>query len=143
MTERSGTIRRGVLFACLAMGNTTGVAQSVYKCHDAEGRSIFQSTPCADGTTQAWRREIDVAPTAATPTSISVPRAHTPAPRRASGKQVRRRPQPQGAVISLHRDAEACTRAKTQRDRALARRGLKRTFLELRRWDERVQEACR
>lgn len=136
------TIRRCLLLA-LAMGCPTGTAQTVYKCHDAQGRSIYQATPCTRGTTQAWRREMEAAPPIAAPPAATARPTATPAPRRPSRTATGRRQGPQGAVISLHRDADACARTKAQRDRALAHRGLKRTFLELRRWDERVEEACR
>ena len=143
MKKRSGTVRLGMLVALLLMGCPAGMAQTVYKCHDAYGRSRYQATPCATGSTQVWRREMEAAPVMTAPLVAHAHPVSTPATLRSSGKPGVRRQAPQGAVISLHRDAAACARTKAQRDRALARRGLKRTFLELRRWDERVHEACR
>jgi hypothetical protein len=46
-------------------------------------------------------------------------------------------------VISIHRDAVACERARKARDQAYARLGLKRDFATSRKLDDRVNEACR
>lgn len=121
---------------------------AIHKCRGADGHSHYQSTACSASQRTEWVRDY---PVQAPSPVLSVPSA--PAPRALEGDRRKRQPartstrrrqgSAQAAVISMHRDATACERAKKARDQAYARLDLKRDFATSRKLDDRVNEACR
>ena len=133
-----------IALACLLIvaGSSTWGGDPIHKCRAPDGRTIFQATPCATSHRTEWVRDYPTDPPA--PVTIDRPTAaprpdavtaRTPAPRRKRATH--------GALISMHRDPKACERAKEARDRTYARLGLKRDFATSRRFDDRVNDACR
>ncbi len=133
-----------IALACIliAAGSSTWGGDPIHKCRTTDGRTIYQGAPCAARERTEWVRDYPPDPPA--PVAIAgegrAPMASVPpgrtraAPRKGSA---------QGALISIHRDPEACERAKDARDRAYERLGLKRDLATSRRFDDRVNEACR
>lgn len=136
-----------ILLACLlvAAGGSTWAGDTVHKCRSAEGRTVFQATPCAATQRTEWVRDYPadppapVAPARPAATAQEATVVDTGRGRRGA----RRRAASQGAVISMHRDPVACERAKKKRDAAYARAGLKRDFAMSRALDDAVNSACR
>jgi len=131
----------------VSIATCTWASDPVHKCRDREGRSHYQSTPCDATQATEWVRAFPpdppvVATTSTTPERVSGASVRSGAARARSGTR-RRTSSAQGAVISIHRDAAACERAKKARDQAYARLGLKRDFATSRKLDDRVNEACR
>lgn len=139
------------LLACaLAVSSLSAWAGgAIHKCRGTDGQSHYQATPCPATQRTEWVRDYpgdppaSVASTGTTPTPRAMEREKRPhresrarSPRRGTASS-------QGAVISMHRDAVACERAKKARDQAYARLGLKRDFATSRKLDDRVNEACR
>lgn len=136
-----------ILLACVlvTVGSATWGSEPVHKCRGADGQSHYQSLPCASTQRTEWVRAYPPAPLAAAPSTEPSDRARNAqsARSRSRGGAGRPRTTPTGAVISMHRDAAACARAKQARDQAHARLGLKRDFATSRRLDDRVNAACR
>lgn len=139
-----------LVLACVlvTVGSATWGSDPVHKCRGADGQSHYQSLPCASTQRTEWVRAYPPdppAPLAAAPSTEPSDRArNAPSARsRSRGGAGRPRTTPTGAVISMHRDAAACARAKQARDQAHARLGLKRDFATSRRLDDRVNAACR
>jgi hypothetical protein len=127
-----------------------GMAQSLYKCTDPQGRNSYQSVACDGHQQQAWARDMAVAssPAPAPPNAVdrvgAKTKAQTTATRTARGEGRRSSPPPGGgAAISLHADPAACERAKEKRRRTYEKLGLKRSFETSRRMDDLVYQACR
>lgn len=138
-----------LLLACglIVAGTCTWASDPIHKCRDREGRAHYQSTPCDAAQTTEWVRAFPHDPpvsvmTSTQPETVSRATGRSGAARARSGTR-RRTSSAQGAVISMHRDAVACERAKKARDQAYARLGLKRDFATSRKLDDRVSEACR
>jgi hypothetical protein len=143
MTRFSSCASRVVLACVLVcIGTSTWADDPIHKCRDTNGTTTYQATPCAATQRTEWVRDYPKDPPAAVATTAPTVanRTEAAAPRK---KHARTPSSAQGAVISLHRDPEACERAKAARDRAYARLGLKRDFATSRRFDDRVNEACR
>ena len=144
MTLSSSSHVSRVVLACVlvCIGTSTWADDPIHKCRDTNGATTYQATPCAANQRTEWVRDYPKDPplpvTGATPSTAN--RTGVAAPHK---KHARIRPASLGAVISIHRDPEACERAKVARDRAYARLGLKRDFATSRRFDDRVNEACR
>lgn len=120
----------------------------VHKCRGQDGQTHYQAAACTATQRTEWVREFPVDPPAPTAAARMPPASpatvHADRPRRQGGSGTRRRQaSPTGAVISMHRDAVACERAKQARDQAHARLGLKRDFATSRKLDDRISEACR
>ncbi|WP_447939545.1 hypothetical protein [Pseudoxanthomonas mexicana] len=128
----------------IVAGSSTWGGEPIHKCRATDGRAIYQATPCAASDRTEWVRDyppdppsiVVVARSSEAPSTDASPTPPRTRPTRRSGPA-------QGAVISMHRDPDACERAKKARERAYARRGLKRDFATSRRFDDRVNEACR
>ena len=121
---------------------------AIHKCRSPDGQSHYQSTPCAASQRTEWVRDYPVGASSPVPSTPLSPAPHPMGDDRrtrspARGSATRRQGTAQGAVISLHRDAAACERAKKTRDQTYARLGLKRDFATSRKLDDRVNEACR
>ncbi|TQM10688.1 uncharacterized protein DUF4124 [Pseudoxanthomonas sp. 3HH-4] len=145
---RSSSCAWRILLACVlvAGGTSTWGSDPVYKCRGADGQPHYQATPCPSAQRTEWVRDYPPdPPSAASPATSATsaapakdssrPRARTAARRQKTAAQ--------GAVISMHRNAAACERAKKARDQAYARLGLKRDFAASRKLDDRVNDACR
>ncbi|MFT3668348.1 MAG: hypothetical protein QM795_07150 [Pseudoxanthomonas sp.] len=142
--NRSSSCASRVVLACalVCIGTSTWADDPIHKCRDTNGATTYQATPCAATQRTEWVRDYpnDPPPIVTTAAPTTANRAEATAPRK---KHARTSSSAQGAVISIHRDPEACQRAKVARDRAYARLGLKRDFATSRRVDDRVNEACR
>lgn len=146
--HRSSSCAFRIMLACVlvAAGSSTWGSDPVHKCRGKDGQSHYQSAPCAPTQRTEWVRDYPQDP----PMSASRVASTTPMPtqtgsqaKRAPSGQRRARAPAQGAVISMHRDAVACDRAKQARDHAYARLGLKRDFATSRKLDDLVATACR
>ena len=138
-----------IVLACLLIvpGFGARAGDVVYKCRGSDGQPHYQAAPCAPTQRTEWVRPYAVeSPAPQAPArSVSPPEKREQRPRAPAGRGNTRRRQAsvQGAVISLHRDAAACERAKQARDQAYARLGLKRDFATSRKLDDRINAACR
>ncbi|MDR7070333.1 hypothetical protein J2X02_003198 [Pseudoxanthomonas japonensis] len=148
--SRSSTSGWRILLACalVSVGTSTWGSDPVHKCRGRDGQSHYQATPCAATQRTEWVRDFPVDPpapsTAQRMTAVSAATSRTGRVRTHGRKTARRRQTPpQGAVISMYRDAAGCERAKKARELAYARLGLKRDFATSRKLDDRVNEACR
>jgi hypothetical protein len=149
MSASSSCALRILLAAILvAAGSATWGSDPVHKCRGADGQAHYQAMPCTSTQRTEWVRAYPADPviSATSAPSSSAPgaaaRADSPRPRSRTGAR-RRQTSSQGAVISMHRDAAACERARKARDQAHARLGLRRDFDTSRRLDDRVNAACR
>lgn len=126
----------------IVAGSSTWGGDPIHKCRATDGRAIYQATPCAANDRTEWVRDYPPDP----PSTVVVARSSEAPMADASPtrtRPTRRRGPAQAAVISLHRDPDACERAKQARERAYTRLGLKRDFATSRRFDDRVNDACR
>lgn len=146
--HRSSSCVFRLVLACVlvAVGSSTWGSDPVHKCRGKDGQSHYQSAPCPSTHHTEWVR--DYPPDPARPAGPVVATTLMPAQagagtKRAPARQRRQNSAAQGAVISMHRDAVACERAKHARDQAYARLGLKRDFATSRKLDDRVNQACR
>ncbi|MGR4874178.1 hypothetical protein [Pseudoxanthomonas sp. LARHCG66] len=149
MSASSSCALRILLAAILvAAGSATWGSDPIHKCRGADGQAHYQAMPCTSTQRTEWVRAYPADPPipATSASSSSAPRAtaraDSPRPRSRTGAR-RRQTSSQGAVISMHRDAAACERAKKARDQAHVRLGLRRDFDTSRRLDDRVNAACR
>lgn len=149
MSASSSCALRILLAAILvAIGSATWGSDPVHKCRGADGQAHYQAMPCTSTQRTEWVRAYPADPPipATSASSSSAPgataRADSPRPRSRTGAR-RRQTSSQGAVISMHRDAAACERARKAREQAHARLGLRRDFDTSRRLDDRVNAACR
>lgn len=118
-----------------------GQAANLYRCLSPKGQASYQQTlECPVG--HRLDRSIEYQPVAdSVPASAAAkPKATARAPRtrstvaaRASGSRTKR----------VMTDNERCRAAREQRDRALQKLGLKRTYDDLGRLEEPVRAACR
>ena len=148
--SRSSSCAGRIVLACVlvATGSATWGNDPVHKCRGADGQSHYQSAPCASTQRTEWVREYPPDPPAPVAAATSTQEARTSrsadTPRKGGRTGARRASaSATGAVISMHRDAAACARAKKARDRTYARLGLKRDFATSRKLDDRVNAACR
>ena len=130
----------GLLLAGLA---ASAGAQSVYKCRDAKGQPVYQSEPCP-GAEKRWDTQPstttwdDYYKRQAAERKIAADRRHM----RARANEISRGEGPVGASVSTA-NADACRRAKAQRQAAYDVAGLKRSFQLSRQMDEMVYNACK
>nr|WP_298128546.1 hypothetical protein [uncultured Pseudoxanthomonas sp.] len=148
--SRSSSCAWRIVLACVlvATGSATWGNDPVHKCRGTDGQSHYQSAPCASTQRTEWVRAYPPDPPAPVAAATSPQEARTArrveSPRKPSRTGTRRASaSPSGAVISMHRDAAACARAKKARDQTYARLGLKRDFVTSRKLDDRVNAACR
>ncbi len=119
----------------------TGVA-SVVKCLAADGRVVYQATPCGAGMTQAWSREMRFKQAPATapgevpdrPGRVAKPAPDTTAIRGRSRAD---------AAPAQDPKARACESAKVRRADRRDRHWRTIRFDELRALDDEVARACR
>lgn len=121
--------------------NPRSTSAALYKCVDGQGQSIFQSRPCAAGTTQVWVRDA----TPETPPSRAQlerqARARRAAEQQAAYEAAARS---NGTQYSMPASgiSVACQAARDA-DAAYRRRPLKEvTHDGLRRHGDRIREAC-
>lgn len=133
-----------IVLACflVSVGTSTWADDPVHKCRDKDGAAMYQATPCAATQRTEWVRDYPPDPPSpvASTAEDTIPSTGAAMPR---SKPSPRKPSAHGAMISIHRDPNACEAAKEARDRAYARLGLKRDFATSRRFDDRVADACR
>lgn len=143
--SRSSSCAWRIVLACIlvAGGSSTWGSDPIHKCRGADGQPHYQATPCPSTQRTEWVRDYPPDPPApAAPATPTVPATDSARPRARTGAR-RQKASTRGAVISMHRDAAACERAKKARDQAYARLGLKRDFAASRKLDDRVNAACR
>jgi hypothetical protein len=119
-----------MVVVCLGFVAIPSYAQSIHECV-VEGKPVsFQSQPCGPGETTRSVREYVPEPQA--PVRVAA----------ASGTRVVRA----RAERAVRRDAgavrDACADTKAQRDAWERRVGLKRTYDQLRHWNDAVARAC-
>ncbi|WP_238151881.1 MULTISPECIES: DUF4124 domain-containing protein [Xanthomonas] len=110
-------------------------AQSAYKCSDAKLGTVYQSTPCADGTEQKrWNKQSAPAPMAAV-AQVGPQTASTNSQESNLGLR----------LISYERppSPEACTRATHVRDGARADATMRRDPDFMQAVERAVVQACR
>lgn len=110
-------------------------AQTLYRCIDRQAAVSYQAKPCAPG--QRLDRIIAYQPDPPTPTSGALfSRKRTESTRGSSVRTTRRTPRHLTA-------SDRCRKAKQQREAALERLGLKRTYDQLSRLDAKVRAICK
>lgn len=135
-----------IIAVLLLLAAMPAAAQTIYKCADAKGGTVYQSHPCEDGKPagKQW---------------VTERRSETPAEvyqRQAAERKVEqdrqalraRNQQHSGVPIArgAHvqgRQASQCEQAKASRESALRNAGMNRTHALLRRLDDMVYEACK
>ena len=70
----------GVFFLAMFLA-TPASAQSIYKCLGADGRELYQNSPCPAGSKASVFVQTNGQPSAAEPSGPEAPRARTEAPR--------------------------------------------------------------
>lgn len=123
-------------------------APTIHKCVGADGTASYQTFACARPEQQVWSRQV----AASAPSARSAPEGlrsdgesklrygkHASAGKRRSPASTS-----QAALIPLDPKGAtpACLSARRQREDSLSRVGLKRTYAQLQKLDERVQRAC-
>jgi hypothetical protein len=122
------------------LAGSEGRAGELHRCVGPGGAITYQDTPCGAGSIVSKTIAFEPEPVveAKTPAKSKGARAKPPpaskgsarpGTRRASGDRAQRRTQ--------------CDAARAQRDAAVARSGLHRTFEQLRALEDRVYEACK
>ncbi len=114
--------------------------QRVFKCTDA-GVVAYQSTPCQGAPAASW----EVAAMAHDPAvdrNLEQLRVELRDQWNASRKTSRAAGSRQGRT-TRPAAADACQRARTGRDAAFRKAGLRRSFALSSRWDNAVHDACR
>lgn len=111
-------------------------ATTLYRCVAADGMVSYQDAPCDGGSTESRR--------------IAVRSESEPEARPAGAKPAKAPKRSKDATRSKGSRSDsrsqsrlACTRAREERDVALVRAGLRRTFEQLRALDDRVYQACK
>lgn len=126
-----------ILSILLAIGAAApAVGAELYRCVSAAGAVSFQDAPCADGSQLS--RTIPVLVDPVRPEAekrTAAPRSKATASKPGAAKS--KGPDPRG------KQRVACEKARKQRDAALDRAGLNRTFEKLRALDDEVYEACK
>lgn len=127
MHASAGWLAIGIWACCGALAGT------VHRC--GSGTSLrYQDIPCAAGEpTVQWTVPHSNAPAARSPV-VRPPPLRRKAPRSAPGRSV---------LIPLQADPQACSRAQRARKNVLQRRSRRESYVEQRRWDDRLREACR
>lgn len=126
------------ILLCLLAFATGGVhGETLYRCVAPGGGVAYQDRPCAADARQTGTSEF---------TPERVP-GYRPPTRTAAKKSSRSKQRPAGAGagtlhgIPMHSDR--CRKVRAERDAWERRAGLRRTFEDLRQWQDRVNEACR
>ena len=118
---------------CLLLAAAGHAQSNVYKCVDGP-HPVYQQMPCQGRAEWRWEvpREESLARGPASPTAgRAAGRPRTPRPGRA-----------RGALIPLSADPAACTRARQQRGKRLAK-AKRLDFVQRRQLDDAVYDACR
>ena len=110
-------------------------ATTLYRCVAADGMVSYQDAPCVGGSTESRRIPVRVEAGPETRTKAVKPVKRTKATTRSS--------KPSSKSDSRAQARLTCSKAREERDVALERAGLRRTFEQLRSLDDRVYEACK
>lgn len=141
--EEVGVRRISIL--ALLMATLPADAQEIHKCVSA-GEISYQSQPCETG---AALRTWDARPYEISPErQAEIDRARSDRERRQARTESRpsiRSRRARGRRVSSTSTArhERCVAARRLRDQTLERLGLKRSFADLRKWDDYVYERCK
>lgn len=139
-----------LIFPSLALpfSGSTSANRLLHKCIAPNGTSSFQDTPCAPTSRTVWSRKVvpeslhaatgSQSPSEKRPRKTDVPARS----QRSEGDNTARLARNSRAPSDQDRRQARCTAAKAQRETALARIGLKRTFDLLRALDRDVEIAC-
>ena len=141
--EEVGVRRISIL--ALLMATLPADAQEIHKCVSA-GEISYQSQPCETGSAlRTWdARPYEISPQR----QAEIDRARRDSERRQARPESRpasRSGRARGRRVSSTSNArhERCVAARRLRDQTLERLGLKRSFADLRRWDDYVYERCK
>jgi hypothetical protein len=117
------------------MAPATAIAGDLHRCIGPAGVT-YQQVPCGPG--QVLSKAIPV---------VADAPAEKPKAAKTQRKSGAARPAPPGSrgsrTDTIERRRATCATAKAARDEKLERLGLRRTFEDLRKLDDRVQVACR
>lgn len=127
----------------LAMGIgvcSAAFAGPIHRC--GSGAAVrYQDAACAAGEPMVRWMVPDSAATA--PTPAATPVAEPPPRPPPVSRRTRRPPPGRIALIPLQRDPQACSRAQRARKNALQRRRQRESYVQQRRWDDLLRDACR
>jgi hypothetical protein len=131
-------MERGVRILVILFGlyPVLAPAGQLYKCVDAAGHVSYQSTACQ--ATQRVERVIEFVPEAPGAASSA---SRVVKPTWTSARASRAAPRSHAKIDKPRHSA--CSQAKAERERQLARLGLKRTFDDLSRIDATVRAVCK
>lgn len=126
----------------LALASTPALAGTLHRCQGTDGTVVYQDRPCSadlheTGTLPFTPEPVRAQP-AARPSAAASPR-HGRARGKGGGNTLSRS---SAALHGIRLETDACRKARAQRDDWERRVGLRRTFDDLRRWQERVDRAC-
>ncbi|UHQ18950.1 DUF4124 domain-containing protein [Lysobacter sp. KIS68-7] len=115
-------------------------AGELFRCVAADGGVSWQDAPCADGSrlSRAVPIRVDAAPDPVKPAKRGSIRKPVASSRTKSTTTGRRH-----GIDSRGQRRLECEAARKERQTALDRLGLKRTFAQLRSLDDQVSEACK
>lgn len=129
-------MRSWILAALLLCMAGQAQAQQVHKCRDARGQVSYLSWPCPAGSRTL--RVVDAPPEPEPPVRpVTLTQPAPGRPRKTASRARTTR------VASARPRPDACVQAKAWRDRQLQALGLRRTFDDLRRTQDRVWAACK
>jgi len=131
-----------LLMSWLPVAAAAAGLASVVKCLSADGRAIYQATPCGAGMTQAWSREIPSREPPPSAPGVVADRRRRVAESASDAATVRGRPRADAAPPQDPK-VRACETAKLRRADRRDRHWRTIRFDELRALDDEVARACR
>lgn len=135
-----------VIIMVLALASVFSAAhgQQVYKCAGRDGVPSYQSEPCAEGhASKTWdASQPYVAPAEQARIDRQRGEALIAQQRRRATSNGSVRHGDSGPTESQQRQMR-CDAARRERDAYFERRGLRRTYDELSRWDQYVRDRCK
>lgn len=127
---------RMVLIVWVGFAATPAMGAEVYRCVSAAGAVSFQDAPCAAGSQLSRTIPVLVEPAKPGDEKRPVSKRTASAAKPGAG-------QSKSKGDARGKQRTACEKARKQRDAALDRLGLNRTFEKLQSLDADVQEACK
>jgi hypothetical protein len=136
---------RGIIILALLALPAEVHAQQVYKCPGKGGVPSYQSEPCSEGqASKTWdARPENVSPADQARIDQQLRDAEIAAQQRRVQSSTPALVTWQSGPTQSQQRRAGCEAARRERDAALERLGLKRTFEDLRRWGDYVTRACR
>lgn len=125
-----------IVWVCFAAAPALGA--EVYRCVSAAGAVSFQDAPCAAGSQLSRTIPVLVDPAKPDDENRRVSKRTATAGKPGAGQA-----KSKARSDARGKQRAACEKARKQRDAALDRLGLHRTFEKLQALDANVQEACK